>query len=253
MLHPSGRLAAVLFTAALLALAAFASAGPREPAPAEAAPAHPDRLLVRFAPGTPESERMAVLERAGVRTRRYLRGAGVHVVEPRRSGQDREALLAKLRGSASVVAVEPDFELHAQALAPDDPDFAALWGLQAIRAPQAWERTTGSPSIVVGIVDTGIDYTHPDLAPNMWRNPGEMANGKDDDGNGYVDDIFGIDCITGDGDPFDDNGHGTSVAGVLGAVGNNGIGIAGVTWSVRMMALKFLPASGPGYVSDAIE
>jgi subtilisin family serine protease len=87
----------------------------------------------------------------------------------------------------------------------------------------------------------------------MWRNPGEVPNGIDDDGNGYVDDVYGIDCITGDGDPFDDNGHGTSVAGTLGAVGNNGLGITGVAWNVRMMALKFLPASGPGYVSDAIE
>ena len=96
-------------------------------------------------------------------------------------------------------------------------------------APEAWEVSTGSRGINVGVVDTGIDYTHPDLAANIWVNPGEIAgNGIDDDGNGFVDDVHGYDFVNGDGDPFDDNGHGTHCAGTIGGVGNNSLGVAGV-------------------------
>ena len=135
-------------------------------------------------------------------------------------------------------------ERHSAARAhnPNDPSFGQTWGLnntgqtsgQAgvadadIDAPEAWDLTTGSRSIVVGVIDTGVDYTHPDLAANIWTNPGEIAgNGIDDDGNGFVDDVHGYDFANNDGDPMDDNGHGTHVAGTIAAVGNNGIGVAG--------------------------
>ena len=92
-----------------------------------------------------------------------------------------------------------------------------------IDAPEAWETFTGSPNVVVAVIDTGVDYTHPDLAANMWRNPGEVAgDGVDNDANGYVDDVYGIDTANNDSDPFDDEGHGTHVAGTIAAVGNNG-------------------------------
>ena len=108
--------------------------------------------------------------------------------------------------------------------------------------------------MVVAVIDTGVDYTHADLAANIWINPGEIAgNGIDNDGNGYVDDVHGIDTDNNDGDPMDDNGHGTHVAGTIGAVGNNGVGVAGVNWNVRIMALKFLDACGSGSTSAAIE
>jgi subtilisin family serine protease len=116
-----------------------------------------------------------------------------------------------------------------------------------ISATKAWDITTGSNTIVVAVIDTGVDYTHPDLAANIWTNPGEIPdNGIDDDGNGYVDDVHGYDFINNDNDPMDDNGHGTHCAGVIGAIGNNGIGIAGVAWKVKIMPLKFLRADGNG-------
>jgi subtilisin family serine protease len=107
---------------------------------------------------------------------------------------------------------------------------------------------------MVGVIDTGIDYNHPDLAANVWTNPLEIpGNGIDDDGNGYVDDVHGYDFVNRDGDPMDDHGHGTHVAGTIAAVANNGIGVAGVSWHAKVMALKFLDAGGSGWVSDAVE
>ena len=123
-----------------------------------------------------------------------------------------------------------------------------------ISADMAWDVFTGNQNIVVGVIDTGLDYNHPDLAANAWVNPGEIAgNGIDDDGNGYIDDIHGWDFVNGDSDPMDDNGHGTHCAGTIGAAGNNGTGVVGVNWQVRIMGLKFLNASGSGSTAAAIE
>jgi len=141
---------------------------------------------------------------------------------------------------------------------PNDPWLNQEWGLHQssdidINALEAWDITTGSSSAVVAVIDSGIDYSHPDLAANMWRNGGEIAgNGIDDDANGYVDDVFGINAITSSGDPWDDNGHGTHCAGTIGAVTNNGIGIAGVAWNVKLMGVKFLGSSGSGSLFAAI-
>jgi subtilisin family serine protease len=106
--------------------------------------------------------------------------------------------------------------------------------------------------VTIALVDTGVDYTHPDLAANIWQNPGETINGIDDDGNGYIDDIRGWNFVSKTNDPMDDNGHGTHCAGTIAAVGNNGIGVCGVTWNAKIMPLKFLDSSGSGYTSDAI-
>lgn len=147
---------------------------------------------------------------------------------------------------------------------PNDPSYGSLWGLNNtgqsggtadidIDAPEAWDFSTGSASVVVGVVDTGIQYNHPDLAANMWTNPGEIAaNGVDDDGNGVIDDVHGYNAQAENGDPRDDNGHGTHVAGTIGAVGNNSAGVVGVNWNVKLMALRFLGANGSGSLADAI-
>lgn len=147
---------------------------------------------------------------------------------------------------------------------PDDPMFRQQWNLQRIGATNAWATTTGSTNVVVAVFDTGVDYTHPDLAPNMWRHPGETGldgqgndkatNGLDDDQNGYVDDLHGIDAVTGSGDPQDrgypDGStrvyHGTFVAGVIAAAGNNHVGIAGINWTTQIMALAVINVDGSG-------
>jgi subtilisin family serine protease len=166
-------------------------------------------------------------------------------------------------GSPLVSYVEPDFVI-APAAIPNDPSFGSLWGLNNsgqsggvvdadIDAPEAWDTTTGSRSVVIAVIDTGVDYTHRDLAANAWRNPGEIAgDGLDNDGNGFADDVFGWDFANRDANPMDDNGHGTHVAGTIGAVGGNGTGVVGVNWQVSIMALKFLSGTGSGSTSGAI-
>ncbi len=120
-----------------------------------------------------------------------------------------------------------------------------------IDAPEAWDITKGDSNILVGVIDTGVDYNHPDIAPNMWTNPGEIAgNGIDDDNNGYIDDIHGYDFVNNDGDPNDDQYHGTHVAGAM--AGTDGGGVAGVAMQAKIVALKFLDYEGTGYTSDAV-
>ena len=173
--------------------------------------------------------------------------------------------IKKLKETGLFEYVEPDWRVHLLQT-PTDSAFVdgQLWGLRNtgqnggvagidVNAVPAWDVTTGSSSVVVGVIDTGIRYTHQDLASNMWTNPGEIAgNSTDDDSNGYVDDVYGINAITGSGDPFDDNNHGTHVAGTIAATAFDSGQHVGVAYNVRLMALKFLDASGAGNVSDAI-
>jgi subtilisin family serine protease len=142
---------------------------------------------------------------------------------------------------------------------PNDPDFNQLYGLNPnlgnyhINCKDVWITNKGSSSIIIGVLDTGIDYRHEDLAANMWINTAETVNGIDTDNNGYVDDIYGINAITNTGDPFDDHMHGTHCAGTIGAVGNNSKGVVGVNWNVKLMALKFLNSSGSGNTADSVK
>lgn len=168
-----------------------------------------------------------------------------------------KSLVPGLRG------FEPD-RLYGASAIPNDSLFSDQWGLRNtgqfvpgsglgtsgadIHATQAWDITTGSRDVIVAVIDTGIDVTHPDLIPNLWTNPGEIAgDGIDNDGNGFVDDIHGYDFGESDGNPQDDpdvGGHGTQVASVIGATGNDGIGVAGVAWAVSLMGLKIADQFG---------
>src|SRR5262249_18521900 len=123
-----------------------------------------------------------------------------------------------------------------------------------IGAEKAWDSFTGDPDLLIGDIDTGADYDHPDLAANIWTNPGEVAgNGVDDDHNGYVDDVHGYDFFHHDGDPRADNGHGTHTAGIIAAGGDNGLGVSGVVWRAKIVLLKFLGPGGTGPTSAAVE
>ena len=135
----------------------------------------------------------------------------------------------------------------------NDPSLAAQSGLVNIGAAAAWNRQTGTRNTIVAIIDTGVDYRHSDLAANIWVNAGEIAgNGLDDDHDGYIDDVYGYDFANNRGDPIDTDSHGTHIAGIIGAVGNNGIGISGVNPNTRIMPLKFIGDDGTGFTSNAV-
>ncbi|GAA68398.1 S8 family serine peptidase [Pseudoalteromonas arctica] len=180
------------------------------------------------------------------------------------SGMSTKEAIERLKSHQAIEYVEPDYRVSI-ASAPNDPRFDELWGLNNegqtggtadadIDAVEAWTISTGSRDVVVGVIDTGIDYSHSDLASNMWVNTSEIAgDGIDNDGNGFIDDIHGINAITNSGDPMDDEGHGTHVSGTIGASGNNSVGVVGVNHEVSLVGCKFLDAAGNGSTSDAIK
>jgi subtilisin family serine protease len=266
--RPSFRILLVPALAWLLMAVALTSSA--SGASGTARPSVKGSIIVGFKARVSAAGQADVLADAGARrTRRFkrIRGALVSVV-PRRTAR----VLRALKRDPRVAFAEPNFIVHAADVTPNDPFFSQLWGLDNtgqrvnwtsgspdadIDAREAWSVSTGSPDVVVAVIDTGVDGFHPDLAPNKWVNPGEdcagcRTNGVDDDGNGYVDDWRGWDFANGDNDPTDDNGHGTHVAGTIAAAGNNGLGVAGVTWSSRIMPLKFLGADGSGTTADAV-
>jgi subtilisin family serine protease len=159
----------------------------------------------------------------------------------------------RLRGRPDVRWVEPNRRFAPSSLAaPTDPFFRKQWALRSARVPRAWRTSVGG-EVTVAVLDTGIDMSHPELARNLWTNPGELpGNGVDDDHNGFVDDVHGADTVNGDGDPADGAGHGTAVAGVIGARGDNGAGVSGVAWRVRLMPVKVLPDHGFGTTASLV-
>jgi subtilisin family serine protease len=175
-----------------------------------------------------------------------------------------ESAVEAYRADPNVLYVEPNYVYRIDAT-PDDAEFDDLWGMHNtgqnsgtadvdLNMPEAWELTTGGDDALIAVIDTGINYRHEDLADNMWVNPGEIPdNDVDDDGNGYVDDVHGINAITGSGDPLDDNKHGSHCAGTIAGRGNNGKGVAGVNWRARLIGCKFLSATGSGNTADSVE
>jgi len=182
------------------------------------------------------------------------------------AGTPLKRAIAAYRKNPAVEYVEPNYRVKALATPndPNDPLFPQMWGLENtgqssgtpgadISATKAWSLSTGSSNVVVAVIDTGLDYTHPDLMNNVFRNTADCNNnGVDDDGDGYVDDCYGIAPVYGSSDPMDDVGHGTHVAGTIGASGNNGVGVTGVNWNVTLLPCKFLDSSGGGTNADAI-
>ena len=238
------------------------------------------RLLVKFKNSTRQTQIAATLNTLGMTQSEAFSHTGISLIQINDASElgitdAIDALQAQM--GALIEYAEPDYilsipeQMEPQAdglninVLPDDELFDALWGLNNtgqtggsadadIDALEAWEITTGNSEIVVAVIDTGIDYTHPDLAANMWVNPGETPNdGIDNDGNGYIDDVYGLDTVNDDSDPMDDNAHGTHVAGTIAAVGDNNEGVTGTAWQAKVMALKFLDEYGWGSTSDVIE
>jgi subtilisin family serine protease len=189
-----------------------------------------------------------------LRVDRGLGLPGMVKVETSASSDEMSAWLGSL---STLATFEPNFVRNLYIEEPNDPGYEFDYALDNqgffpgsiadadMDVLEAWDITTGDASVVVAVNDTGVNYLHEDLAANMWVNPGEIpGNARDDDGNGFIDDIHGWDFGEQDNDPMDEEGHGTAVAGTIGAVGNNGIGTVGVNWNVQIMALKIALADG---------
>ncbi len=237
-----------------------------------------DSIIVVFKQGVGKAERQQVMQKYGVslrfadkdgfdaRSRQLLDGRIAELSLPK--GVSRDGLIKQLSRHSAIEIAEPNYLLHAiensNVVIPNDPRFTELWGMNNtgagggvndadIDAPEAWDLTKGSKDVIVGVIDTGTDYNHPDLAANIWTNPNEIAgNGIDDDNNGVIDDIHGFSAVNNNGNPMDGQGHGTHVSGTIGASGDNATGVVGVNWNVTMIPCQFLGADGSGTTAGAI-
>ena len=217
----------------------------------------PDEVLVKFEGSAAGASSAARVTDNGARVLEKFNDLEWQRVRIPR-GMTVEAAIEKYRKLEGVVHVQPNFYYYLQ-ITPNDPQYSntGMWGLAKISAPAAWDLTTGSPSVVVADIDTGMRYTHEDLAANAWTNAGEIAaNGLDDDNNGFVDDVYGYDFRFNDPDPIDDvtgfGGHGTHTAGTIGAVGNNSLGVVGINWNVKIMAIKIYSPAGTDTTSSML-
>jgi subtilisin family serine protease len=248
----SAALAAATFAVVPAIAGAASDAGPRVDRDAVVAPEAAivrGEAIVRFEPGTTAAERLAVRRAADAPLEQDLRLAQTQVVAVDGSVT---AAVARLERQPDVAFAQPNYRYRALAAAPNDSFFGDLWGLADSPTPNpgvgalaAWDTSRGAGQ-VIAVVDTGVDLTHPDLAANLWTNPGETQNGSDDDANGRIDDVHGYDFVDGDGRPDDFNFHGTHVAGTAAAIAGNGLGIAGVAPHADVMAVRVLDGDGSG-------
>jgi subtilisin family serine protease len=207
----------------------------------------PDISARRLAPGIlfldAKKTRVSALAKGTQKPQRYSRALNLCYRAKTRK------MLKKIKGH---VRCEANFAYFASEV-PTDPYYSVQYASNFLSLPSTWDKTKGSSSLLALVVDTGVLYKHPDLLDNVWTNPLEIPNnGIDDDNNGYVDDIHGYNAITRTGDPLDDNGHGTHCSGIIGADANNGIGVAGVAWNLKIVGAKFLDSSGSGSLAAAI-
>jgi serine protease len=224
----------------------------------------PGEVLVRFDRLVPLTERLQLERQVDAEVSEPLL-AGIRRLRSR--SFDVDTLLAFLRAHPRVELAEPNY-VWSVAAVPNDPKFSSLWGLlntgQTIQgrlgvpgadigAAAAWDITRGDRATVVGVIDTGIDYTHPDLSANVWRAPAAFTVTVGGVSVTCAAGTYGFNAITNSCDPMDDHNHGTHVAGTIGATGNNGIGVTGVTWTSSLMGLKFLDAAGKGSTANAIK
>ncbi len=228
-----------------------------------------DEVIVKFKPGTDSVNIRSLKTQAAVRSVKKHSLTGSELVKVT-DGSRVEDVIRQLEEDPNVLYAQPNYLYYPRAINVNDPWFEELWGLHNtgqkvgdtygvvdidMDVPEAWDLTTGDSEIVVAVIDTGVDINHPDIADNIWTNPGEIpGDGIDNDGNGYVDDVNGWDFYNGDNTVFDSNDqdyHGTHVAGTIAAVANNSTGVAGVAPNVKIMPLKFIGPEG-GSTSDAI-
>src|SRR6478735_2865354 len=222
-------------------------------------PHTPNRFIVRLKDDatTPRS----LFRSAGVTPVHNFSSINAFVVET--DDQSAADAIEALRQNPDVAYIQANriFKIEKT---PNDPSYGSQYHHKNINSAAAWEVTTGSKDVVVAILDTGVNYNHPDLAPNYWSNPGETGldakgkdkrtNGIDDDGNGYVDDYRGWNFVKNNNDPMDDHGHGSHCAGLIGAKGNNGLNVVGVNWDVSVVGLKFINGStGEGDTEGAVK
>jgi subtilisin family serine protease len=231
---------------------------------AEPAPYASGEIVVRYLPGTGPEEQAEAREALDTSVESSSEATGLEVLNVP-EGIDVEDAAEIAEALPQVLYAEPNYAYRI-AVVPNDPMYPDQWQLgpsnrmgtnSGIDTPSAWNASVGSQDITVAVVDSGVDTSHPDLAPNVWTNPGETGgreyNLTDDDANGFTDDWRGWDWVDDDNDPADPLGHGTHTAGTVGAVGNNGVGVSGVSWQVRLMPLRVIDGSGVGYATDVAE